>query len=308
MAGPTKHEIGVGVLVVGSLGLLAWMSLQVGALDGWGVDTLAVEVALPDAAGVEAGAVVKVAGVEVGSVDAVEVEHDVAVLKLSLMAEAGIRNDAVAQVRARSLLGEKYLALMPQSREAPLVEDGGRLERSLPVTELDELVNALGPLVTGPGGEDLSKALNAVAVAINKDPERIDRMLTSAEVSLENLATASASLPGLVDDGHRTLGSIRGAVAEVRPVVRNADRMIADLKPAVRELEPTVKEVKALATDARATVADVQEVVADLEGTGESIQKILDNVGGIDQEAIRRLMREEGVLIRLREKKVPAED
>lgn len=298
MRGPTKHEIGVGVLVVASLGLLSWMSLQVGALDGWGVETLDVKVRLPDAAGLEAGAVVKVAGVEVGAVDQVTVDHDMAVLDLSLFASAQLREDAVAQVRARSLLGEKYLALMPASRDAPLLEDGGTLERSLPITELDELVNALGPMVRGPGGEELGEALEVVAAAVNRDPERVERMLADLESTLHNTAEASAALPALVSDASATVASVRGAVAEARPAIRRADRVLQDLEPAAQKLEPTIDEVHGLARDTRATVGELRAVVDTLDDSTDELETILANLSELDRQELERLLRDEGIRVR----------
>jgi phospholipid/cholesterol/gamma-HCH transport system substrate-binding protein len=298
MRGPTKHEIGVGVLVVASLGLLSWMSLQVGALDGWGVETLDVKVRLPDAAGLEAGAVVKVAGVEVGAVDQVTVDHDMAVLDLSLFASAQLREDAVAQVRARSLLGEKYLALMPASRDAPLLEDGGTLERSLPITELDELVNALGPMVRGPGGEELGEALEVVAAAVNRDPERVERMLADLESTLHNTAEASAALPALVSDASATVASVRGAVAEARPAIRRADRVLQDLEPAAQKLEPTIDEVHGLARDTRATVGELRSVVDTLDDSTDELETILANLSELDRKELERLLRDEGMRVR----------
>jgi phospholipid/cholesterol/gamma-HCH transport system substrate-binding protein len=298
MRGPTKHEIGVGVLMVASLGLLSWMSLQVGALDGWGVETLDVEVRLPDAAGLEAGAVVKVAGVEVGAVDQVTVDHDMAVLSLSLFASAQLREDAVAQVRARSLLGEKYLALMPASRDAPLLEDGSTLERSLPITELDELVNALGPMVRGPGGEELGEALEVIAAAVNKDPQRVERMLVDLESTLHSAAEASAALPGLVSDTSATLASVRGAVAEARPAIRRADRVLQDLEPAAQKLEPTIDEVKGLASDTRATVGELRAVIDTLDDSTDELETILANLSEIDRQELERLLRDEGIRVR----------
>ncbi len=308
MARPTKHELGVGLLVLVSLGLLAWMSLQVGALDGWGVEMVEAEIVLPDAAGIETGAVVKIAGVEVGTVDAVTVEHDVAVLEVSLQTDAGVREDVIAQVRARSLLGEKYLALLPQSRDAPLLATGARVERSLPVTELDELINDLGPMVRAADSEELSKALDTISKAITKDPERVERMLVDLEAILGNGRQATESLPALISDADRTLGTIRGVASEARPVLRRADHVLVQLEPTVDKLPGTVDEAHGLMTDGRAAVAEVRKITGALEGSTDDIVLILDNFSEIDKWELRRLLREEGIKVRLRESKVVPTD
>ena len=77
-----KHEIGVGVLVIVAGAVLAYMALKVGALKGLG-RTVAATAVLSDAGGLTAGAMIKIAGVEVGVVDDLAVAHDAAVLTLS---------------------------------------------------------------------------------------------------------------------------------------------------------------------------------------------------------------------------------
>ena len=123
MSRTRTREIGVGALLVASLGLLAWMSIQVGALQGMG-PAVAVSATLDDAAGLTEGAEVKVAGVAVGVVTRLTVDHDVAVVDFEVRESAGLRRDAIVQVRARSLLGEKYLDVSPQGRDAALLRDG----------------------------------------------------------------------------------------------------------------------------------------------------------------------------------------
>lgn len=297
-----KHEIGVGVLMLASVAALAWMSLKVGDLGALGRSTLTVTARLPDAAGVGVGAEVKVAGVEVGRVESLHVEHDAAVLTLALREDAGLRQDAKVQVRARSVLGEKYLALLPQSEAAPLLIDGGALTDSLPQTEIDQLVNALGPLVEGVDGEGLNDAL----AVLTRDPARLERMVAHADTSLEALASASAELPTLVRESRSAVAELRQLGAAARATVDRADRLVRSAQPAVDAAGPAVDEARALAADSRVAVGEARGVLADLRSTTGELDRVLQNFGEIDKWELRRLLREEGILIRLRESEVEA--
>ena len=116
-----RFEIGVGVLVLGAVGLLAYMALQIGAIRGLGEDPVEVVAVMDDVVGLSEGAVVAVAGVPVGKVTSLTVDFDRARVGLALDAAAGIRADARVVMRARSVLGEKYVELVPESRDAPLL-------------------------------------------------------------------------------------------------------------------------------------------------------------------------------------------
>ncbi|NOY25445.1 MAG: MCE family protein [Oligoflexia bacterium] len=173
-----RHELGVGVLVLVALALLAYMALKVGALQGMG-DHVDLVTRLPDAAGLADGALVKVAGVDVGRVSSLGIEGGQAIVHLEVQTDAQIRTDAIATVRARSVLGEKFVELLPQSPDAPLAVDGDSLTTAAtPVVEIDELVNQIGPLIAALDPVELSKSLKILNDALARDPNRVDRMLT----------------------------------------------------------------------------------------------------------------------------------
>ena len=106
-----KQEIGVGILVLVAAVLLAIMSIKVGALAQVG-DQIRVTVVLSDAAGLTEGAAVRVAGVQVGQVNGMGVDHDKARLDVTLAQSAGLREDAKLQVRATSVASALAALLM----------------------------------------------------------------------------------------------------------------------------------------------------------------------------------------------------
>lgn len=301
MARSRKHEIGVGILVVVAVGLLAVMSLQVGALRGFGEDRLTVTATLDDAAGLGEGAAVKVAGVDIGTVEALRVEHDKAVLVLSVDAAAGLRADAVVQVRARSVLGEKYLSVTPKTVDAPLLADGGALNESRPQTEIDQLVNALGPVIEELDTDAMNVTLRSVSGALAEDPDRLKRMLKDGEEALHNLAIASRELGPLATEARATLTELRELGREARPVLRRADEAVTRLSDASAGLPETAKKVDLLVDETRVAVSDGRRVLGKLESSTADIDQVLKNLKEIDKVELRRLLREEGILVRVRE-------
>jgi len=306
MARSRRHELGVGCLVLAALALLAWMSLKVGAIQGLG-ESIQVEVRLHDAGGLTDGASVKIAGVDVGRVDGLRVEHDVAIVGVLLERDAAVRNDVIVQVRARSVLGEKYLALVPQTAGAPLLQDGDVLTEVRPQTEIDELVNQMGPLLAAVDPEALSDAMEALNRSFEEDPERATRMLTDLETILRNGAAASAEAPALVSEGRETLRAVRDTVDEARPVIQRAETVVGQLDEATADLPETVDDIDALVGETRAAVSEGRAVLATIEGSTEDIEKVLGNLSEIDKWELRRLLREEGIVVRLKAKDVDQE-
>src|SRR5687768_2345863 len=120
-----RTHIGLGIFVVGTIGLLVWLAESIGALGGGGGKLY--ELRLHHAAGLVENNAVKIAGVSVGRIEKVGVDHDIAVLTLRVDREIVLHEDTRAIVRAKSLLGEKYLQLDPGERDAPVLEDGGEI-------------------------------------------------------------------------------------------------------------------------------------------------------------------------------------
>ncbi|MFN7144950.1 MAG: MlaD family protein [Myxococcota bacterium] len=308
MAFPGRHEVGVGCLVIVAAGLLAFMALQVGAIRGPG-ETVDVDVLLDDAAGLSEGAVVSIAGVTVGRVEALEVDFDKARATLSLDAGAQVRTDATVVMRARSVLGEKYLEIVPESRDAPLLKDGDTLTKTVGSLEIDQLVTRLGPLLDALDPETLRKVGAAISTSLAEDPERPARMLADAERALKHTADASEGFPALVDDARATLGDARSTLASVektsdaaRPVLARADGTVQRLDALVASVPP--QDVPALLDELRAAVKEGRAVLSRVDGGAADASAILAKLNGITTEDLAYWAREEGVLIRLKPKDV----
>lgn len=292
-----RHEIGVGCLLIVALGLTAGMALQIGALSGFG-STVDVTVPLPDAAGLQAGAVVAVVGVQVGTVERLELAGDRAVAHLALQPDAGLRRDARVRVRARSLLGEKYLELTPVSADAPLLQDGDALAAAGPQVEIDELVEALGPLVGALDPEVVRAVAGALADALREDPERLARMLDDAERLLSNAAEASDELPALIAETRSTLTQARAAVGVLDARAREAGPVLARADRALERIEAASQPLPEAVAEAREAIAQARGVLGKLDGAADDLGETVEGLDWLDREGVVEVLRDEGIRVR----------
>ncbi len=294
-----RHEVGVGLLLVGAVGILAFMALQIGALRGFG-DTLSVEVAFSDAAGLTEGAVVSVAGVQVGRVEALRVQDGGALATLSVDTGAGLRNDVGVGVRARSVLGEKYVELTPMSADAPLLVDGARLASIGHTVEIDQLVTSLGPLIDALDPE----ALKVLTDAIKADPARATRLLDDAERLLHNAAVASDALPGIAEKTSATLDSVTATSESARPVIAHADTTLTAVDGAVAHADTLLtsvepKDIEALMDELTVAAKEGRVVLEKVNRQSGKVERLIDKADRFTREDWLRITQEEGILIRL---------
>ncbi len=295
------QEIGVGVLVSGALALFTWMALSVGALSDGG-ERVRVSATLTDAAGLDAGASVRIAGVEVGRVQSLSVEFNRARLWMLVDTAAGVRSDVTVLVRARSLLGEKYVELVPHSPDAPPLQEGDELAAPTGQIEMDEMVARVTPLLEAVDPEALARVLRALDLAIADDPDRPRRILVEVERAAQGAAVAAEAAPALVADARSTLSSVRRVSDAALPAVRHADATLLAAQERIDAIPP--EQLRMMMSEVEAAVKDGRLVVERLEGGGDRIDRVLTNLEGIDKWELRRLLREEGIVIRLRPQKV----
>lgn len=293
-----RYEVGCGAVLVLGLLTTGFLLFQVGALEGWG-DQVELEVVLPDASGLAAGSTVAIAGVEVGRIDALALSGVEAAATLLVDPGAGIRTDARVQIRSRSVLGEKYLQIVPGDPEAPLATDGTRLAAAPPPVEIDQLVSLLGPLVQAVDPEAFGQMFDEIGQLLEEDPEVVRRMVENADRMLADAADAA-------EDAQR-------AVAEARGTVRRADRALATVEQRAREIEPVIARAGEVVDDlheasgtvppvvehADQAVQELREAIGELREAGVDVSRLLETLEGIDEAAIRRVLREDGVRVRL---------
>ena len=284
---------------MGAAGLLAFMALQIGALRSFG-KTIEVKAAFSDAAGLSEGAVVSVAGVSVGRVESLRVESGGAMAVLSIDADAGLREDVRLAVRARSVLGEKYVELTPMGDTAPILKDGGKLVSVGSGVEIDQLVTSLGPLV-----DALDPAALAILTdALKADPERATRMLNDAERLLHNAAVASDALPEIAEKARSTLASVEATSDQARPLLTHADQAITPVEGTVTRADALLAsvspaEVDALFDDLSAAAKEGRVVIEKVNRNSGKVERLLDKADGFTRKDWLRITQEEGILIRL---------
>jgi len=177
----------VGAFALGCLALLAYAILSLTAERGLWVPRYRLVAYFEDVQGLIAGAPVRLAGKDVGTVEAVrfaELGADSApiVVELSLRqaAQQRIRSDSRAMIATFGFLGDKYVEISLGTRAGTVLPDGAELAASSPVdmnqliekgtSVLDEvaaLASNLNQVVADVGGQEIEKEVAKTASAVS---------------------------------------------------------------------------------------------------------------------------------------------
>lgn len=271
-----RKYVFLGLFLTISLGLLLWLAINIGAIGGGGGKLYRVK--LDHAAGLVKDNAVKIAGVKVGKISVVTVDHNTAVLELRLDPALILHEDSEAIVRAKSLLGEKYLQINAGTLEAPVLAEGDEITKVRTVFEIDEMLNALQPML---GGED------SIGAMVQPLIKRLDSMLASANG----------------DDGGPPLATrddLRKSIEDIRTSIETTKRMIENFEGPLNEL---LAQSNDLVGDPRIkrTIANVDKIAAvtaeHLPTLLSKTEKALDAVNRVADELTPERMAKLGEIL-----------
>lgn len=156
MSRDKKLEFGVGLFVLLGLAALAYLTVKLGAGELLGGDTYPVEARFANTGGLNQGATVMLAGVNVGRVEGIRLDPTdfSAIVEMRLRSAVRVPADTMASIKTSGLIGDKYIALAPGAEEE-LLEPSARITMTESALELESLISkmAFGSVKEGEGGK-----------------------------------------------------------------------------------------------------------------------------------------------------------
>lgn len=248
-----KALLGTATVVV--LGLVAF------AIGGLRIfeRTYPLEVVLEDAAGLEAGDPVRVAGVAVGSVTGVERIPEDATLRVTFEVDSGteISEASTASVRLRTLLGKKYLDVSDPGTGGPL-ESGDVIpvSQTEPATDVDTLLNAAEPTIEQTDVASINGVLASVDRTLAGRGQQVREVFTDLADLASTFADREVELARLIESTNRLSGLVERRDGELRSVLDGMDLVLATLAQRGGNLTNLVGEVSTLADTLSPLLAD----------------------------------------------------
>lgn len=136
-----QMETSVGVFVLVCLLCVGYLTVKLGKLELFGADDYRLQAAFTSVAGLKPGAAVQIAGVQVGSVEGIELRMDDGVAMVTLSVKKGIEltDDTIASIKTSGLIGDKYLKLTPGGSPDILAPGDTIYETEAPL-DIEELI------------------------------------------------------------------------------------------------------------------------------------------------------------------------
>jgi phospholipid/cholesterol/gamma-HCH transport system substrate-binding protein len=246
-------------LVAGALALLVLaLVVALGVTKGHvpGTHGTRVNAVVGDTQAIATGSPVRIAGVAVGKVTAVDARGDgtTSIVRMDLRKDApSIRADATLKIRPRIFLeGNFFVDLQPGTPQAPALGENGTLPitRTSSAVQADQLLSALPSTVR----KDLQRTIVGFGDALDDPPSAADalnRTLVDAPAALRTTRTNVDALRGVRPDDLSALIRSTGAVTS------GLVPKLAQLQGSVRALDTTTAALTADRGALRGTLAEL---------------------------------------------------
>lgn len=135
-----KLELIVGVFVLVGIAALTYLAVKLGKLEViGGGNHVEIQAEFDSVAGLKTGASVEIAGVQVGQVKRIGLKGDRATVVFSLQPGVKLYGDAIASVKTRGLIGDKYVSLSPGGSQKEL-PPGAKIRDTESGVDLESLI------------------------------------------------------------------------------------------------------------------------------------------------------------------------
>jgi len=134
-------ELSAGLFMLIGILCLAYISIKLGKLEVIGNRGYTVYANFEKSGGLKPGSTVEIAGVEVGKVKAISLSKDYQA-RVTMVIRGGVilQEDAIASIKTKGLIGEKYLQITPGGSER-IIPDGGTLRETESAVDIEELIS-----------------------------------------------------------------------------------------------------------------------------------------------------------------------
>jgi virulence factor Mce-like protein len=304
----------VALAVTGTLALSGCSIYDVSLPGGANVGSnpITVHVMFRDVLDLVPQSTVKVDDVTVGKVSSVKLKGYTADVTIELPRTVDLPDNAIAQIRQTSLLGEKFVSLQaPPNPSANKLSTGDviGLDRTGRNPEVEEVLGALALLLNGGGVGQLKTISEELGTAFDGRESDVRSIITQIRYFMGQLDQNKAAIVDAIDNVNRLAvslrkqdGTIKSALAHLPAALKSVNGQRADLVRLLKSLDRLsgvgVRVIQASKASTINSLRDLAPVLEEFAKAGQDFPKsfqvfltypFVDDAVGRDPQVARNL-------------------
>ena len=210
-----------------------------------------------EAAGLQAGNEVRVAGVIVGRVTGISLAGNKVAVNFKVKG-AWVGDESQAAIKIKTLLGDKFLALKPLGTQPQNPGTPIPLSRTTSPYDVTQAFNGLGQEVTQIKTVQLGKSLQTLAEAFSGTPPYTRSALRGLASVSQAIASRDVQLAGLLRGARNVTGALAGQNAKFAKLLGDGNLLLAELRQREAAIHALLIGTQALGIQLSGLVTDNQ--------------------------------------------------
>lgn len=264
-------ELKIGIVAVAAIALATLLIVAVGGAAGFSWQRYNLKTTFPDVKGLKSGAVVRIAGVEVGKVGDVLLSGAAVEVNLEVKKgnESRITTDSRAMIGSLSLLGEPVIDITPATTGTPL-KDGDTIPSTAAPGSISDVANSAQTTV---------EQLNAILKDVREGKGTLGKVVTDEAMykELTALLTSANDVTTTINRGKGTFGKLVNDPA----AYDRLNASLADLQAITKRINAgegslgRLLKDEALAKSLTSASANVDDITSRLRRNDNTLGKML---------------------------------
>jgi phospholipid/cholesterol/gamma-HCH transport system substrate-binding protein len=244
-----------------------------------------------DASQLKTGDSVRVAGIRVGTVNAVSLQQDNKVLvEFDADDDVALTTGTKAAVRYLNLVGDRYLELIIGPGSMRLLPSGSRIpvDHTMPSLDLDLLLGGLKPVIRGLNPRDVNALAAALLQVFQGQGQTLQSLLAKTSSFSNDVANKNEAVEKLIDNLNTVVQTLAEQGDQFSGAIQSLQRLVSDLS---QDRDPIGEAIQALNTGT-ASIADLLGAARPpLAGTIDQLNRLaplLEHGKGFLDDALQR--------------------
>ncbi len=268
------------------LSLTMWLAFVIGNRefnDPLNRDNFELSARFDDVTGLLVNDEVKIAGVEVGKVLAIDTEDGRAVVQFQVRNDYRelLPIDTTASIRWRNLIGQRFLYLIPGEASTTLdpgdevcgreaqVALGGEACENDSVADLGALFNRLGPIVASIDEGKVNEFLDTITQALEGNTDSLGDTLGDLATLTQGLASRDDSISSLIENINVVAGTVTARDQQIRTLLDNLVLLASTFSDNTAVVDEALHELTSFSTDLSTLIdtnrAEIDRLIANLD-------------------------------------------
>jgi phospholipid/cholesterol/gamma-HCH transport system substrate-binding protein len=236
---------------------------------------------LSDVTGLAGGDTVNVAGVQVGQVSSIGVQHGYAVISMSINNTVTLRQTTDVGMRWHNVIGQKEIELYP-GKSGAVLAPGSTIPMNHDVTDasIDTFLNSLGPVLASINPTEANAFVENVSGALEGDTAEINQLLNSGAAVSSTVQALDTQVGSIIGNLDQVLTALASRSGDIDSLVSNLQTVSSALASKNTLLDSVVGNLSQVATDLASLIGNNHNTIT---STIDNLQAVAANIANNQQ-------------------------